>query len=280
MKITQILKDAATVLHAAGVAEARREAKSLLAFALDKNQAFLIAHSEDYLSVEEENRFQSFVKRRADREPFQYIVGRQEFYGLDFAVTKDVLIPRPETGMIVEAAVALLQNEEKSSFCEVGIGSGCIAVSILHSVKTARAVGLDISAAALKIAARNAVAHRVAERLELKISDVFDGLENRSFDLLVSNPPYIPSADIADLQTEVSGYEPLEALTDGGGGLSIIEKIIKTAPRFLKTDGFLLMEIGINQADTVKALFDKKIWAEVEILPDWQNIPRMVKAGR
>lgn len=250
----------------------------MLAFVLNVNQTFLIAHSEYELSIEEENRFRELVRRRARREPFQYIVGRQEFYGLDFAVTKDVLIPRPETEMLVETAIEYLQKKNDPIFCEVGIGSGCIAVSILHSVTAAGAIGLDISDAALKIAVGNAKSHRVAERLDLKISDVFSSLENDFFDLIVTNPPYIPNADIENLQPEVRDFEPLTALTDGGSGLSIIGKIIQDAPHFLKPNGCLLMEIGINQADEVTEMFDKKLWLQVEILPDLQNIPRMVKA--
>ncbi len=278
MKISEILKSAAPVLQSGGVDQANREAKSLLAFVLSVNQTFLIAHSEYELSVEEEKRFRELVRRRARREPFQYIVGRQEFYGLDFAVTKDVLIPRPETEMLVETAIEYLQKKDNPIFCEVGIGSGCIAVSVLHSVTAASAIGLDISAEALQIAARNAKTHRISERLDLKISDVFSNLENDFFDLIVTNPPYIPNADIENLQPEVRDFEPLTALTDGGSGLFIIGKIIQDAPHFLKPNGCLLMEIGINQADEVAKMFDKKLWLQVEILPDLQNIPRMVKA--
>jgi len=278
MKISETLKNAAEVLQANGVAEPVREAKSLLSFALDKNQTFLIAHSEYELSFEEENLFQNVIKRRAGREPFQYIVGRQEFYELDFTVTSDVLIPRPETEMIVAAAIEFLENKPDPRFCEVGIGSGCIAVSILHSVKAASAIGLDISENALKVTKKNAETHRVSERLVLKISDVFENIRDEKFDLIVSNPPYIPGREIPELQSEVRDYEPLTALTDGGSGLSIIEKIIENAPQFLKSDGFLLMEIGINQAAQVRIMCNEKIWQTVEIVPDFQNIPRMLKA--
>ena len=281
LSVAGALRLAGEKLKASGISQASREAKSLLAFALNKNQIFLIAHSEYELAVEEKSRFQDCVKRRAEREPYQYIVGRQEFYGLDFAVTKDVLIPRPETEMIVEAAIEFLQNKDQPIFCEVGIGSGCIAVSILHFVKTASAVGLDISEKALDVAGRNAKTHQLTERLELKISDVYDNLKSKTVDLIVSNPPYIPGADIENLQSEVRDYEPLTALNGGGGdGLSIIEKIIADAPRFLKPHGVLLLEIGINQAEAVKKMFNKKIWLGINVTPDLQNIPRMVKAVR
>jgi len=274
--ISEILITASAILLKGGVAEAVREAKSLLAFALDKNQTFPIAHSEYELTTEEEKRFQDFLTRRARREPFQYIVGKQEFYGLNFAVTPDVLIPRPETELLVEAAIEILQGDAR--FCEVGIGSGCISISVLHSIKTATAIGLDISEAALKVARENTKTHQVAERLEMRISDVFENLPFEKFDLIVSNPPYIPREDVKTLQPEVGGYEPLNALTDGGDGLSIVRKIIEAAPEFLKPDGFLLMEIGFNQADEVSTMFDENFWRTVEILTDLQLIPRTVKA--
>ncbi|MGI8786649.1 MAG: peptide chain release factor N(5)-glutamine methyltransferase [Pyrinomonadaceae bacterium] len=276
MNISENLRIAAEILEANKVAEARREAKSLLAFALNKNQTYLVAHSEYELNGEEEKRFQSVLERRARREPLQYIVGKQEFYGLDFVVTKDVLIPRPETELIVEAAIEIIKMGDR--FCEVGVGSGCISIAILHESKTTSAIGLDISEAALKTAWANAETHGVSDRLELKISDVYEHLKNEKFDLIVSNPPYISIEDIKNLQPEVREFEPLKALTDGKDGFSIIEKIVRAAPRFLKRGSFLLLEIGFNQADKVKKMFDENIWREVKILPDLQGIPRTIKA--
>ena len=278
MKISEILKNATQILEQSEIAEPRREANSLLIFALKKDQTFLIAHHDYELSNEESIKFESFLQRRANREPLQYIRGEQEFYGLDFTLTPDVLIPRPETEIVVENAIEMLKMSDNPRFCEIGVGSGCISISILHEVATASAVGADISAKALKIAKINAERHQVLGRFELKISDVFDNLTDEKFDLIVSNPPYIPRKDIENLQPEVRDFEPLNALTDGKNGLSIIEKIITDAPNFLKPNGILIMEIGFNQADGVSAMFDAKIWQTVEILPDLQKIPRTVKA--
>jgi release factor glutamine methyltransferase len=278
MKIAKILKNATEILQKSGIAEPRREANSLLIFTLKKDQTFLIAHNDYELSGDEQLQFQSLLQRRANREPLQYIRGEQEFYGLDFTLTPDVLIPRPETEIVVENAIEILRELENTRFCEIGVGSGCISISILHEVENTSATGADISAKALKIAKINAEKHQVAERFELKISDVFDNLNNEKFDLIVSNPPYIPRKDIENLQAEVREFEPLNALTDGKDGLSIIEKIIADAPKFLKLNGFLLMEIGHSQADEVKEMFDAKIWRTIEFLPDLQGIPRVVKS--
>jgi len=278
--IAEKLQEASEILQSGGIAEPRREANSLLASALQKDKTFLVAHPEYELSNEEEKHLQNFLQRRASREPFQYIVGRQEFYGLDFEVNRNVLIPRPETELMVETAIEILRAKNGSKFCEVGIGSGCIAVSILHIVKTARAIGLDISPEALKVAAGNAATHELLNRLELKISDVFEVLKDEKFDLIVSNPPYIPNKDVGNLQAEVRDFEPVIALTDGKDGLSIIEKIIVEAPQLLNENGFLLLEIGFAQADKVREMFSVEIWRAVEILPDLQGIPRTVKAEK
>lgn len=287
--ITEQLKRATEILSENGVAQPRREAASLLALALRKDKTFIVAHSEYELTSDEETRFLEFTRRRARREPFQYIAARQEFFGLEFLVTNDVLIPRPETELLVETAIEILRETNAPAFCEVGVGSGCISISILHALQKARGVGFDISAAALEIAAQNAARHSVADRLKLEVSNVFENLNVREslpddeslptkFDLIVSNPPYISIDDLNDLQREVRDFEPRFALTDGENGLTIIEKIIAGAPRFLKADSHLLLEIGFGQAEKVRAMFAPLVWEKVEILPDLQGIPRTVKA--
>lgn len=276
--IAQTLQEAGAVLKASGIDDPPRQAASLLALALEKDRTFLIAYPEYELTPEEESRFEGYLERRGKREPLQYIRGTQEFYGLEFEVSPGVLIPRPETEMLVEKAIEILKELGKGAFCEIGVGSGCIFASILHNVPTASAIGLDISAEALRVAGSNAKKHKVAARSVLKISDVFEGLGAEKFDLIVSNPPYIPKAEFDALQPEVRRFEPASALTDGGTGLSVIERIVGESPKFLKPRGFLLMEIGFGQADAVAEMFDKNVWHEVELVPDLQSIPRVVKA--
>ena len=276
--IREILIEAERSLAAAGIADHAHEARSLLARALKRDKVFLFAHPEYELSEPESGRFKEFVERRANHEPFQYIAGVQEFYGLDFIVTPDVLIPRPETEMLVTEAIAVLDNSEMPRFCEIGVGSGCIAVSILHRVQNAFGVGVDISSAALAIAGQNSKAHNTDERLRLEASDVFSAIRDAKFDLIVSNPPYVPVDDLAGLQAEVRNFEPHSALTDGADGLEIIRRIINAAPNYLMPSGVLLMEIGFNQAAATMELFDRQFWESVEVEADFQGIPRMVKA--
>jgi release factor glutamine methyltransferase len=278
MRIDVARHEASVILKQSGVAEARREASSLLVMAIGRDAAFLVAHPEYKLSDAEESTFRELVKRRSNREPLQYIRGHQEFYGLDFVVSPDVLIPRPETELLVEGVLEVLLGIAEPSICEVGIGSGCIAVSILHSLPGATAVGLDVSPSALDVARINAEKNGVESRLDLRESDVFEAINIDIFDVIVSNPPYVPAADLDSLQAEVRDFEPGVALTDGGDGFSIISKIVSESPHFLRREGFLFLEIGFNQATRVREMFDRNIWRSIDLLPDLQGIPRIVKA--
>jgi release factor glutamine methyltransferase len=276
--IAEFLAEASAILEDAGVADPRREAASLLTLALRQDKTFLFAHPEYHLTEGEIGHYREYVRRRSGREPFQYISGVQEFYDLDFEVTPDVLIPRPETEMLVERAIEILRDKDGSEFCEIGVGSGCISVSILANVKDATATALDISTKAIGVAMRNAEKHSVRDRITFIESDLFSGIEAQKFDLIASNPPYVPSADIDGLQAEVRNFEPLTALTDGGDGLSIVNRIVLESPNFMRSGGFLLMEIGIGQAEKVTQIFDHTIWKTIEIAADFQGIPRLVCA--
>lgn len=278
--IADSLREASQLLQTAGVPEARREAGSLLSFVIEKDRTFLISHAEDQLDESDLHRFQNVVARRAEGEPLQYITGVQDFYGREFRVTPDVLIPRPETELLVEAALAVIAGQPGPSVCDVGTGSGCIAVTLLCERKDARAVAVDISDAALEVAAENARRHDVNERIVLRLSDCFDALNAATFDLVVSNPPYVSAAALAGLQREVRDHEPLVALSPGGSGLSVIRRLLQDGPAFVKPNGHLIMEIGFDQGETVKKLIDDKFWRLVEIRPDLQSIPRIVVVQR
>lgn len=286
MTIAEALREAADVLRAAGLEEPRREAALLFTDVSGRDRAYLFAHDDEGIADETLTRFRSAVARRAAGEPTQYITGRQEFYGLEFEVTPDVLIPRPETELLVETTLELLKDEPAPSFCDVGTGSGCVAVSLLHERRDARAVALDISAAALRIAARNAARHGVADRLTLLHSDCFEALRSNSndadtsFRVIVSNPPYVPERDIEGLQREVRDHEPRAALTPGGDGLSVIRRLVVESSDFLTTGGHLLFEIGFNQHEEVTALIDPRVWTRLDTRQDLQGIPRAVVLRR
>jgi len=277
MNIAAAISSAAAALQDAGIAEPRREASWLLAFVIKQDAVFLIAHSDESLAAPYKMMFEACVRRRAKHEPFQYITGRQEFYGLDFEVTPDVLIPRPETEILVEKAIEILSDIVSPRFCEIGVGSACISVSVLHSVKNSTAVGVDISEKALDVARRNAEKNDVVDRLTLIEGDVFDRLDER-FEMIVSNPPYVPAVQLASLQAEVRDFEPRVALAGGDDGLDIIERIVIGAPPYLRQDGTLLMEIGFDQSERVAALFDQRLWSDPEFIDDLQQIPRIVHA--
>lgn len=274
--ISEVIREAARVLEDVGVAEARREAGSLLGFILAKDRTFLIGHAEDNVDENSLARFREFVDRRAAGEPLQYITGVQDFYGREFRVTPDVLIPRPETELLVEAAIQIVGTAP--FICDVGTGSGCIAITLLCEVVNARAVAIDKSPAALEVAKINAHDHSVVDRTQFVVSDCFESLDSRDyeFDLIVSNPPYVTEAALEGLQREVRDHEPLMALSPGGDGLGIIRRLIDEGPAFIKPNGHLLMEIGFDQAEAVKSLVNGSAWSLREIRPDLQGIPRIV----
>jgi release factor glutamine methyltransferase len=275
ISIRDALQQATRALDRGGVAEARREAGSLLSHVLDRDRTFLISHAEDSLDDDQLRRFEDVVVRRAAGEPAQYIIGTQDFFGRAFRVTPDVLIPRPETELLVEAALKVMN--ENSDLCDVGTGSGCIAITLLCERPKARAVAVDVSEAALEVARENARRHSVGERIVLKASDCFSALNEKSnFDLIVSNPPYVSANMLSSLQREVRNHEPRVALSPGSDGLSVIRRLLHEAPQFLRPNGHLIMEIGFDQGEAVQQLVDPHVWVLKDILPDLQCIPRIV----
>jgi len=285
MTIAEAILQGAHQLRQAGVPEARREAGSLVAFVLDRDRSFILSHAEDPIDEAQSEQLRAYLARRAQGEPLQYITGHQDFFGLDFEVTSDVLIPRPETELLVETALKLVKELGAAPFiCDVGTGSGCIAITLLHELREvpgARVVAVDISPGALAVAKRNAARHSVAERIEFVVSDCFASLNSRnsdqsSFDLIVSNPPYVEERAWAGLQREVRDFEPRTALAAGADGLAVIRRLLLEAGGFLKTGGHLLFEIGFDQSAAVEKLIDRNTWKLLGIYNDLQGIPRTV----
>jgi release factor glutamine methyltransferase len=278
--ISDLLREASESLRDAAVPEARREASSLLSHVIARDRTFLISHADDLVGDEELARFQEAVARRASGEPLQYITGVQDFYGREFRVTPDVLIPRPETELLVEAALEIIAGVAAPLICDVGTGSGCIAITLLCERTDARGLAVDVSEAALVVANDNARRHGVSQRITFKISDCFDSVDAPAFDVVVSNPPYVSANALAGLQREVRDHEPLVALSPGADGLAVIRRLLQEAPAFLKTNGYLMMEIGFDQSERVQELIDEKQWRLDEVRPDLQGIPRIVLLQR
>ncbi len=283
ISISELILEATKDLQLAGVPDPRREADGLMQFVTEEERTFLLTHPEGLVSEEQAKLFRRFVARRGSGEPLQYLTGRQDFFGLEFEVTPDVLIPRPETELLVEAALKLTDSSKGAPYiCDVGTGSGCIAIALLHKLSHASALGLDISEPAIRVARRNAMRHSVTERIEFIVSDCFSALEPRPvvFDLIVSNPPYVASNAWEGLQREVRQHEPRTALVSGSDGLSMIRRLLSESPAFLQPGGHLLFEIGFDQGATVERLIDRSHWKLLGIEDDLQGIPRIVVLER
>ena len=273
--INSAIAEGAKTLSAASVDHAQLESNTLLADLLGRDRAFLIAHSADELAAAQYKEFKSRLARRAAGEPLQYITGHQEFFRLDFEVTPDVLIPRPETELIVEVALEFVTREPRY-FAEIGTGSGCIAISLLNEVPEARAVAVDISPAALEVARRNAERYAVIDRLRLVESDGFAAIDHgETFDFIVSNPPYVSDEEMKKLPREVR-REPASALAGGPDGFHVIRRLLNDAPRFLRAGGHFIFEIGFGQGEKVQNFIDRSTWELIDLRKDLANIPRTV----
>jgi release factor glutamine methyltransferase len=230
-------------------------------------------------SEEDRTRFRELIKRRVDGWPVAYLTGEKEFYLLKFEVSPAVLIPRPETETLVLEADRLLKPLSKPTVLDLGVGSGCISVSIAHQKKDARITSVDISPDALDIARRNAERHGVAERIAFVQGDLFDPVPPIAFDLVVSNPPYVTPAELAALAPDVREHEPRLALDGGPDGLAFYRRIAAGVGKTLKPGGWVLVEIGATQEEAVRSLFAER--AELEIgktLKDAHGLPRVVCA--
>ena len=224
--------------------------------------------------------YEPLVSRRERREPVSYILGSREFWGLDFEVGPDVLIPRPETEMIVEETIALVGRQATPRIVDVGTGSGCIAIVLAREIPNARIIATDVSAEALRVARRNALRHGVGDRVTFVETSFFDGLE-KGADVVVSNPPYVPSLSRPALTPEVRDYEPRVAVFSGEDGLDGLRSVLEGAAATLAPGGWLVMEFGCGQDDYVTALVHAVNGLElVKVRHDLQDIPRTVICRR
>lgn len=262
-----------------GSESARLDAEVLLAHARNCKRIQLYTDYDSVLPDDVRGRMRELVKRRAAAEPVAYLVGHREFFSLDFQVTRDVLIPRPDTETLVVEALELLKPIAETRVLEIGTGSGCIAVSLAVNRPQARVIATDASPAALKIASRNAEHHRVADRVEFRSGDLFAPLrEDEQFNLIVSNPPYVPTAEIDRLAADVREHEPRSALDGGTDGLDIIRRIVAGAAPYLSTGGWVVLECGPEQVPAVQDLFGRAGYSEVRVRQDLAGRGRAVCA--
>ena len=269
------------IVEAAGRVD-KLDAELLLAHVLQCERVQLAAHPDALLTVEQGAALALLIARRAAREPLQYILGRQEFYGLDFRVTPDVLIPRPETEHLVEAVLlwaTRFHDEHTLRIADVGTGSGAIAIALATHLAGADFIATDISAAALVVARGNAKVHGCEDRIQFVQCDLLAGIDAEiRFEAIVSNPPYVPSGDAATMQPEVALHEPHTALFAGLDGLEVYRRLIPAARAALLPEGLLALEIGFGQRDVLAEMLGD--WGDVRFIDDYRGIPRIVLAVR
>ncbi len=261
-------------------AEAALDAEVLAREALGWDRATLLARGREALPPGFEARFSSMLARRMAREPVALILGRREFWGIDFEVTRDTLVPRPETELIVEEALAEVRDRQRRALVvDVGTGSGCLAVALAREMPAARLVGTDVSMRALAVARRNAITHGVRDRVALVLTSLLSGLGGPA-DVIVTNPPYVPAPLAGLLPPEVREFEPPGALFGGPDGMDAIRGILADAPRVLARDGRLVVEFGIGQEPLVRGIAERTGWRVVRVRPDLQGIPRVAVLRR
>lgn len=272
-------------LLGAGIDSARLDAELLLGCALGMSREELIVAATRKVSVAESDRYEDLLRRRLNREPLAYITGQQEFWSLGFLVSCDVLVPRPETETLVERALkhlAAINNREAPRILELGTGSGAIAVALASELPQAEIVATEIAPAALAIARRNASRNGVSNAIRFLQGDLFTALDQeleRDFDLILSNPPYIPRGEIAHLEAEVSRWEPRAALDGGVDGLDFYRRIIEEAPGYLRQGGAVAVEIGAAIGSLVLALFrNNPAYGDTGVHQDYSGRDRVLIA--
>ena len=274
--VSEVLRTATERLTVGRIDTPRLDAEILLAHVLGWRRLSLYVDTDKTLPLEKILRFNDLITRRLDGIPVAYLTGTREFMGLTFAVNESVLIPRPDTEILTEGVGKYLRGLGGNvTFADLGTGSGAICVSILKFVQSARASAVDISNEALNVAKFNAAKFHVDDRADFFCGDLFAPLTGKTFNAIVSNPPYIPTRELETLQAEVR-REPRLALDGGADGLNFYRRIISDAPRFLVKGGLLAVEIGINQAQAVKSLAEAAGFVDIQIFKDLAGIERVV----
>lgn len=271
----------AALLRAAGLQleseTPRLDAELLLGFVLQKNSAWLLAHSNDELPLPSQEKFLALLERRIAGEPIAHVIGSRGFWTLDLSVTSDTLIPRPETELLVELAISKCVSDKKLRILDLGAGTGAIALAIASECKNAEVIAVDKSIGALEVARENGRRNNL--QVEFIQSDWFVGLAGKKFDLIVSNPPYIPDQDPHLLQGDLR-FEPIAALASGTDGLDDIRLIIVQAPQYCMPAAWLMIEHGFDQGEAIRALFSEAGFVNIEVVQDLEQRDRVTIGQR
>jgi len=285
--VLQAIQRSVDFLAKKGVESPRLHAELLLAHLLQVPRMKLYLDFERVLTDDQQSALRELVRRRGQREPLQHILGSACFCGLDLAVNRDVLVPRPETELLAELGWQFLKQTAEQPGAptplalDFGTGSGCIAIALAVQCPAARVSALDISPGALELARQNAARHAVDSRVEFLFGDGFAALPaGARFDLIISNPPYIPAGDIAALDPEVRDHDPRLALDGGADGLDFYRRLAHEAAEFLRPGGRIMLELGDGQDAAVRALFEVKKWVVESVKPDYNRKPRILAARR
>src|SRR6266404_270731 len=284
MTVLEIIKRSTDFLARKGVDSPRLQTELLLAHLLGLPRMKLYLNFERALVASEVEAFRGLIQRRGQREPLQYLVGSTSFCGLEIALNQHVLIPRPETELLAERGWQFLSqlsttNSQLSTALDFGAGSGCIAIAMAIKSPGAQVYALEICSDAIVVARQNAERHGVVERIEFFEGDGFAVLpEALAFDLIISNPPYIPTAEIESLQPEVRDYDPRQALDGGPDGLDCMRRLAREGAAFIKPDARVMLEFGEGQAEAVREIFTQQKWIVEGIVADYTRRPRIVIA--
>ena len=252
------------------------ETKAILAKSLNVDPLEIYAHPERRVDTERTEAFEELLRRRLAGEPLAYVTGRREFYSRSFAVTPDVLVPRPETETLAELAIETAGQMKNPRILDLGTGSGCLAVTVFLETCGCEVSASDVSTAALRVAEENARTH--GARVRFVNSDLLGCFAKFSFDMIISNPPYVSEAEYAELSSQIRRHEPRTALVGGEDGLEYIRKIAAAAGRALREGGFLLLEIGAGQARNVESIVSENGFSDVRFQTDIGGVKRVVKA--